>query len=451
LNGVKNLKEEVGYEAFRLSLRGKIMSVRFRGFQAVDTDGLLRLWDQARSSGFEPVYSLAEVLASCDKDHAIVALDGDSLVGAAVGRVAHEQGWVVLLVVAESHQSKGVGGRLLSELEADMAAGGITKLSMLVSDDGRSGVLEKSGFRQLKHLNYFEREVSVGEREREILTNLGGRVLARDLWSGIAGMTHEKEMLERRLVLPLSDPGLAEAFGVEAPKAIVLFGPPGTGKTTFAKAVASRLDWPFVEVFPSRLAGDPNGVAGGLRETFNRIDELEHVVVFIDEVEEIASKRKGDPPSPTQGVTNELLKLIPTFRERPGRLLVCATNYIRALDDAFLRHGRFDYVMPIGLPDAEARHSIWNRYIPAAARASVHINLLVERTVGFSPADIEYAARKASQRALEQAVFETDKKAKPTSTTATEHYVWAIADTRRTVSDDVIAEFEQDIEGIARL
>jgi hypothetical protein len=427
------------------------MSIRFRPFQPSDTDGLLSLWDQARSNGFEPVYSLAEVLASCNKDQAIVALDGDQVIGAAVGRVAHEQGWVVLLTVAASNQGRGIGGNLISELESAMASKGITKLSMLVADDGKTGVLEKSGFSQLKHLNYFEREVSVGEREREILTNLGGRIMRRDLWDGIAGMTAEKEMLERRLVLPLSDPKLAETFGVEPPRAIVLFGPPGTGKTTFAKAVASRLNWPFVEVFPSRLAGDTKGLANGLREIFTTVNELENVVVFIDEVEEIAARRKGDPPSPTQGVTNELLKLIPTFRERPGRLLVCATNYIRALDDAFLRHGRFDYVIPIGLPDAEARHSIWSRYIPQQALATIDVAELVKRTAGFSPADIEYAARKASQQALEQSIYETEVATKENSTTATEHYLWAITNTRRTVSDEVIGEFEQDIESIARL
>jgi transitional endoplasmic reticulum ATPase len=427
------------------------VSIRFRNFQPADTDGLLALWDEARNNGFEPVYSLAEVLASCNQDHAIIAVDGDQIIGAAVGRVAHEQGWVVLLVVGISHQGRGIGGRLLGELEIDMASSGITKVSMLVADDGRSGVLEKVGFTPLKNLKYFEREVSISEHEREILKDLGGRLLARDLWSKIAGMNAEKELLERRLVLPLSDAGLAEAFGVEPPRAIVLFGPPGTGKTTFAKAVASRLDWPFVEIFPSRLAGDPAGLAAGLRETFNTINDLENVVVFIDEVEEIASKRKGDPPSPTQGVTNELLKLIPNFREKPGRLLVCATNYIRALDDAFLRHGRFDYVIPIGLPDAEARRSIWSRYIPVGALASIDLNQLVDRTAGFSPADIEYAARKASQRALEQSVFETDVVTKENSTTATHHYLWAIDNTRRTVSDDVIAEFEQDIESIGRL
>lgn len=427
------------------------MSIRFRSFQPADTDGLLALWDQARNSGFEPVYSLAEVLASCNQDHAIMAVDGDQIIGAAVGRVAHEQGWVVLLVVSIDHQGQGVGGRLLGELEIDMASSGITKVSMLVADDGKSGVLEKVGFSPLKNLKYFEREVSISEQEREILKDLGGRLLARDLWSKIAGMKAEKELLERRLVLPLSDATLAEAFGVEPPRAIVLFGPPGTGKTTFAKAVASRLDWPFVEIFPSRLAGDPAGLAAGLRETFNTVNDLENVVVFIDEVEEIASKRKGDPPSPTQGVTNELLKLIPNFREKPGRLLVCATNYIRALDDAFLRHGRFDYVIPIGLPDDEARRSIWSRYIPAAALDAIDISALVQRTAGFSPADIEYAARKASQRALEQSVFESNVVTKESSTTATHHYLWAIDNTRRTVSDEVIAEFEQDIEAIGRL
>lgn len=427
------------------------MTTRYRNFQPVDTDALLVLWDKARGSGFEPVYSLAEVLASCNEDHAIVAYDGNAIIGIAVGRVAHEQGWVVLLVVDEAHRGKGIGGRLLADLEIDMAKSGITKLSMLVAESGHTGVLEKVGFENLKHLKYFEREVSVSERERELLQNLGGRVLARDLWGKIAGMQNEKELLERRLVLPLSDSTLAEEFGVEPPKAIVLFGPPGTGKTTFAKAVASRLDWPFVELFPSRLGGDPNSVAGGLRDVFTSVNELENVVVFIDEVEEIASKRAGDPPSATQGVTNELLKLIPSFREKPGRLLVVATNYIRALDDAFLRHGRFDYVIPIGLPDAEARHSIWARYIPSSATGTIDLDELVARTAGFSPADIEYAARKASQKALEQSVYETKAAATKPSTTKTEHYLWAIGDTRQTVSDEAIEEFEQDIERLGRL
>jgi len=313
----------------------------------------------------------------------------------------------------------------------------------------KSDVLDHAGFVAKNHLKYFEREIPISEKERSILAELGGRILPRDLWAGIAGMQREKEMLERRLVMPLSDADLAEKFGVEPPRSIVLFGPPGTGKTTFAKAVASRLDWPFVEVFPARLAADQKGLAGALRDTFTRISDLDNVVVFIDEVEEIAAQRGGEPPTALQGVTNELLKLIPLFRERPGRLLIVATNFIRALDDAFLRHGRFDYVIPIGLPDETARESIWRRYIPSETVDTVDIAELVTRTEGFSPADIEFAARKAAQRALEAAVYDTAPGA-PTGPT-TEDYLWAIGDTRMTVSSEMVGGFLEDIESLARL
>ena len=103
------------------------------------------------------------------------------------------------------------------------------------------------------------------------------------------------------------------------------------------------------------------GLAASLREVFAELAMLDEVVLFIDEVEEIASARTptGLATSAAHGVTNELLKLIPAFREHDRRLLVCATNSVRSLDSAFLRPGRFDYVIPVGPPDASARHAIW--------------------------------------------------------------------------------------------
>ncbi|MBA4248568.1 MAG: AAA family ATPase [Microbacterium sp.] len=424
-------------------------STRLRDYQPSDMDAILSLWDEVRADGVEPVYALAEVLASCEKDHAVVAVTGDTVLGVAVARAAHDQGWIVFLAVTASARGAGIAGSLLAALEQRMAPQGLTRLSILVPDQQHQhGALTKAGFHDRAHLSYFEREIPVKQRELTALRELGGRILARDLWSSIAGMQAEKELLERRLVLPLADPALAEQFGVEPPRSIVLFGPPGTGKTTFAKAVASRLQWPFVEVFPSRLAHGPQGLAGGLRETFATIAELDHVIVFIDEVEEIAAQRGGEPPSAMQGVTNELLKIIPAFRDSPGRLLICATNFIRALDDAFLRHGRFDYVIPIGLPDAAAREAIWSRYIPDSVEGDVDLAQLVASSDGYSPADIEFAARSASQSALEQSVFGAPGGGIRGPSTA--DYLTAIARTRATVSPEVASEFRDDIAALAR-
>lgn len=119
----------------------------------------------------------------------------------------------------------------------------------------------------------------------------------------------------------------------------------------------------------------------------------------------------------------------------------------RSLDAAFLRHGRFDYVIPIGMPDGEAREANWRRYIPAAA-VDIDLNVLVTMTEGFSPADIEFAARKASQSALESAVASgADDPTGPLQ----DNYVAAISATRATVSPEVAQEFWEDIETVGRL
>ena len=421
-----------------------------RDFHDDDLDAIVRLWENAHRGDEAPVYSLAEVIASCQADHAVVALQGNRLIGTAVGRAAHAQGWIVFFEVVPGPYAEQASAALLDALERRMAPLGLGKLSILVAEnDDPVAALTANGFGVLHSVRYLERQMPVQRRELDLLKEVGGRILPRHLWRAVSGMRREKDLLEERLVTPLARPDLADRFGVVPPRAVMLFGPPGTGKTTFAKAVASRLDWPFVELFPSRLADGPGGLAGALRSTFETIGELEHAVVFIDEVEEIASRRGGTPPSPTQGVTNELLKLVAEFRESEGRLLICATNFVRALDAAFLRHGRFDYVLPIGLPDGEARTAIWNRYVPADSVATIDVAALAEASDGFTPADIEYAARRASQEALARALRAGDAGDSESLTTA--DYLRALAATRATVSDTDVEGFLADINTYARL
>lgn len=419
---------------------------RIREFHDDDLDAIVRLWEEAARDE-APVYALSEVIASCQRDHAVVAVRDDEIVGAAVGRAAHAQGWIVFFGVAEHERDDRVEAGLLDALERRMAPLGLGKLSILVPERaGNLDGLTANGFEARTQLRYLERQMPVQRRELDLLKEVGGRILPRHLWDAVSGMQREKDLLQERLVLPLSRPELADEYGVVPPRAVMLFGPPGTGKTTFAKAVASRLDWPFVELFPSRLSGEPGGLAAALRDTFRTIGELEHAVVFIDEVEEIAARRGGEPPSPMQGVTNELLKLVAEFREREGRLLVCATNFVRALDAAFLRHGRFDYVIPIGLPDEAARRAIWRRYVPRRVAERVDFDALVVASDGLTPADIEYAARRSSQEALARAVNGGGD-----TQMDTEDYLLALRATRATVSKETVREFGDDVELLARL
>ncbi|MFG2095716.1 AAA family ATPase [Streptomyces sp. NPDC048612] len=95
---------------------------------------------------------------------------------------------------------------------------------------------------------YFEKVEPHDGPAAGLLENLGGRFLPADLWAKVAGMAAEKDLIERRVVLPLAEAERAARHEVRPPRSIALFGPPGTGKTTFARGIAAGLGWPFVEL-----------------------------------------------------------------------------------------------------------------------------------------------------------------------------------------------------------
>ena len=427
---------------------------RVRDFHADDLDAAVRLWDNPAASSEAPAFGLSDLISAVrSHEPAVVAVagngHGEELAGIAVATVSGARAWVMRISLAAAWRRRGIGSAMLGELERRLVAAGVHRIQCLLAGESEVGALalEHAGYTARPGVVLYERLEPVRPGSAGVLGQLGGRMIRAGAWDRLGGMVKEKELIERRVILPLAQPPLAGRLGLVPPRAIVLFGPPGTGKTTFAKGAASRLGWPFVELFPSRLAGEsPAGLAAALREAFALVGELDKVVVFIDEVEEIAGARQPRTASAAQGVTNEMLKLIPPFREQDERLLICATNSVRALDSAFLRHGRFDYVIPVGPPDPAAREAIWDRYLAAVPRGDLDMAAIVAESRLFTPADIEFATRRTAQLAFERVLFERGKEEVTTA-----DVLLGIVETRRTLTAEAVAEFEQDIQAFARI
>jgi transitional endoplasmic reticulum ATPase len=421
-----------------------------RPYQPADLGQVLGLWQHTDSlpTGLDGLtVDQAVDLIACEQSMTMVAETDGRAIGMALGLVAGVVGWVYRLVMLPAGAAvPEAGPRLLDDMESQFAARGVRKIVTVVSGAGPiRELLDRRGYHASRRGVYLERDLAAAVVAPSTLAQLGGRMIGPGLWAELRGMDQAKEIIERRVILPLAQPELAARHAVAAPRAVVLFGPPGTGKTTFARGIASRLEWPLVEIQPGATAGEgPERQAKFLAETFDRILELRSAVVFVDEVEDLASIRGADRKV-TPSVANEFLKQIPRFHEVPHHLLVCATNWVRRLDPAFLRPGRFDYVLPVGPPDAEARRAIWQRYIDEITDQAPDVGALVEVSEFYTPADIEFAARKAAQRAFERELFEGG-----TTRATTADFLWAIQRTRPTLSEEIVESLHEDILRFAR-
>jgi transitional endoplasmic reticulum ATPase len=234
-------------------------------------------------------------------------------------------------------------------------------------------------------------------------------------YEDIGGLSDEIQKVREMIELPLRHPEIFEKLGVEAPKGVLLFGAPGTGKTLLAKAVANESNAHFISISGPEIMSKFYGESEArLREIFKEAREKSPTIVFIDEIDSIAPKREEVTGEVERRVVSQMLSLMDGLEARGKVIVIAATNRPNAIDPALRRPGRFDREIEIKVPSKKGRFEILQihtRHMPLTQE--VDLERLSSMAHGFVGADLEglckEAAMKTLRRVLPELKLEEDK------------------------------------------
>ena len=234
-------------------------------------------------------------------------------------------------------------------------------------------------------------------------------------FADVAGEDEAKENLQE-VVNYLHDPSKYKEIGASMPKGILLVGPPGTGKTMLAKAVAGESNVPFFSISGSEFVEMFVGMgASKVRDLFNQAKEKAPCIVFIDEIDAIGQKRSGGQyggNDEREQTLNQLLTEMDGFEGNNGVIILAATNRPESLDPALTRPGRFDRRVPVELPDLKGREEILKVHAKKVKLAeNVDFNVVARMASGASGAELANIVNEAALRAVRdgrQVVIQSD-------------------------------------------
>ena len=252
-------------------------------------------------------------------------------------------------------------------------------------------------------------------------------------FAAIAGMEDLKRQMREEVLEPLHNPEEYRRYGVTIPNGMLLYGPPGCGKTFFAKHFAEEAGFNFMCITPATLKSRyVNATQENIAKMFKEAEENAPTIIFIDEFNELVPNRDGDVHKMSRSAVNEMLAQMDRTGEK-GVFVIGATNYPNTIDPAILRAGRLDKKYYVGVPDKEARAAIFKLYLTKRPYDfGLDYGALADLTENYVSADIQLIINKASLNALH-------KKSKITMELLRE----AIAETRPSLDIDELHKYEQ--------
>ncbi len=232
-------------------------------------------------------------------------------------------------------------------------------------------------------------------------------------YDDIGGLGDAVKKIREMVELPLRHPELFKRLGVEAPKGVLLHGPPGTGKTMLAKAVAGETSSNFISIGGPEIVSKFYGESEGkLREIFKDAEENAPSIIFIDEIDSIAPKRDEVNGEEERRIVAQLLSLMDGLNSRGKVVVIGATNRPNSIDEALRRPGRFDREIEIEIPDRNGRHEILEIHTRGMPLADdVDLNWLADRTHGYAGADLSALTKEAAMAALRRVLPDVDLEA----------------------------------------
>lgn len=220
------------------------------------------------------------------------------------------------------------------------------------------------------------------------------------IWEGVAGMRELKLILENDIIMPFLEPEIYRKYKVPLPNGVLLYGPPGCGKTFIARKLSSMLKYNFVELKPSDLASIyVHGTQEKIGTIFRQAEEQKPTILFFDEIDAFIPGRDQGVGHHYSAEVNEFLAQLNECSDR-GILVVGATNYLNRVDVAVRRPGRFDKKIYIGPPDLEARVEAIKLYMKDRPQEEIdYYSVLTDKDL-YSYADLELVVNEAARKAL---------------------------------------------------